>query len=76
MESTGSARTRRTTAAAKRPAAATPEIDPSQLEADADELDTECRYLRHRAFVELIAEAVRRAEAMTRLEVALTLQAH
>ena len=73
MESTGPAHARHV-ARVSRPA--TPTVEALQLEADADEHDTEDRYKRQRAFAELIADAVRRAEALTRLERALSLQPH
>lgn len=47
-----------------------------QAEVDADETATTERYARHREFTALVADAIRRAEAMTRLERLLTERAH
>jgi hypothetical protein len=44
-----------------------------QALADADEADAAARYERRQEFGELLADAIRRAEAMTRLECALRL---
>jgi hypothetical protein len=43
-----------------------------QVLADAEEADAAARYRRHQQFSALVAEAIRRAEAMTRLEIQLT----
>jgi hypothetical protein len=43
-----------------------------QVLADAKEADAAARYQRRQQFGAVIAEAVRRAEAMTRLEIQLT----
>jgi hypothetical protein len=72
MESAGSAPIGRTTRVLALPAPAP--LDQQQRDADDDERDTEERYRRYQAFVELVADAVRRAEVMTRLERALSLQ--
>lgn len=73
MESTGSTRSSRPPARAGdlvEPAL----DDPHQASADADEHHTVERYERHREFVAVVGEAVRRAEALMRLERALALQ--
>jgi hypothetical protein len=43
-----------------------------QVLADAKEADAAARYRRRQQFSVLVADAVRRAEAMTRLEIQLT----
>jgi hypothetical protein len=43
-----------------------------QVLADAKEADAAARYRRHQQFSALVADAIRRAEAMTRLEIQLT----
>ena len=42
-----------------------------QLLADASEADTAARYARQQELAQLVAEAFRRAEAMSRLELSL-----
>ena len=74
MESTGSAPRGRTARAAG--SAPPAPLETLQLDADADERDTEERYRRYQAFMELVADAVRRAEVIARLERALSLQPH
>jgi len=46
---------------------------PQQIQAlaDASEADAAARYLRRQRFLEVVADAVRRADALTRLESAL-----
>ncbi|HEV7679691.1 MAG TPA: hypothetical protein VGQ42_14085 [Candidatus Dormibacteraeota bacterium] len=43
-----------------------------QVLADAKEADATARYRRRQQFTALVADAIRRAEAMTRLEIELT----
>ena len=74
MESTGPAPMGRHTRVLALPAP-TPR-DARQREADEDERNTEERYRRHQAFVEMVAEAVRRAEILTRLERVLSFETH
>lgn len=74
MERTGPAPMGRNTRVLALPAPAP--RDALQREADEDERSTEERYRRHQAFVEMVADAVRRAEILTRLERALSFQPH
>lgn len=52
-----------------------PERDALQAEVDASERDLEQRYARWQTFMELVADAARRSDAMLRLERALNLPA-